>query len=274
MTTTHPAADGARIAFYITGHGFGHAARMKPIIDRLAAQGARLFIRTGANPKFFADVPGAQLHQEHYDVGAVQKDGLNVDVAATLTQYAAIHDRRDALIAREAAFLRKQAVQLVVVDITPLAFDFAAAAGIPAVGASHFTWDWIYEPYVAQYPEYAYLVAAMRGSYGRAALALQMPFAHDFGLFPRVEPIPLVVRSRTLTDAAVRESFAVPDGARIGVLSMGGMDWGGTPLDRLRAMTDWVFILPPDMAPLADGAENFRFVPPGYTTFHDLTAAR
>ena len=39
MTRTYPALQGARIAFYITGHGFGHAARMKPIIDRLAAVG-------------------------------------------------------------------------------------------------------------------------------------------------------------------------------------------------------------------------------------------
>lgn len=267
-----------RIAFYLTGHGFGHAARMKPVIDRLATMGVTLYIRSGTNPKFFAYQPELHFHREHYDVGAVQRDGLNVDVLATLEQAAAIHADRDEIIAREVAFLREQGVHLIVSDITPLAFDIASKLGIPSIGISHFTWTWIYEPYVEQYPEYAYLVDSMRESYGKATLALQMPFAHNFDEFPFVEPIPLIVRERVQPDDAVRAEFGVPDGARIAALSMGGMDWGASPLDALRQKTDWVFILPPDMAVLAggtgrNGSGNFRAVPDDYLHFQDISGA-
>ncbi len=265
--------DSPRIAFYITGHGFGHAARSKPILDRLAAAGATVFIRSGANPKFFHGIPNTVLHREHFDVGAVQADGLNVDPRESLRQYAAIHARREALIDREAAFLRAEGIQIVVSDITPLAFDFAAAAGLPSVGSSHFTWDWIYEPYVALHPDYAWLLGAIRESYARASLALEMPFAHDFSVFPRVERIPLVVRALTFSRAQIRAAFDVPEGKRLAVLSMGGMDWGEAPLAALRAHPDWVFVLPPDRAALAEGEPNLRAVPPDYRHFHDLTAA-
>ena len=261
------------IAFYVTGHGFGHAARSKPILDRLAASGARLYLRSGADPKFFASVPGLDLHREHYDVGSVQADGLNVDPLESLRQYAAIHAQREAIIAREAAFVRQAGVQLVVSDVTPLAFDIATAAGVPAIASSHFTWDWIYEPYVALHPEYAWLLDAIRASYAQATLALEMPFAHDFGVFPRVAQIPLVVRTRTFSRAEIRAAFDVPEGKRLAVLSMGGMDWGTSPLDTLRAHREWVFVLPPDVADLVRGEPNLRAVPPAYPHFHDLTAA-
>ncbi len=159
-------------------------------------------------------------------------------------------------------------------DITPLAFDFAAAAGLPSVGSSHFTWDWIYEPYVALHPDYHWLLGAIRESYARATLALEMPFAHDFSVFPRVERIPLVVRALTFTRDQIRAAFGVPEGKRLAVLSMGGMDWGEAPLAALRAHADWVFVLPPDRAALAEREPNLRAVPPDYRHFHDLTAAR
>lgn len=269
---------GPRIAFYITGHGFGHAARMKPVIDLLAAKGADLYVRGGANAKFFANVPADHLHQEHFDVGSVQADGLNVDPLATLMQYRAINDRRDAIIAQESTFLQDDAIDLVVGDITPLAFAAAKQAGVPGVATSHFTWDWIYEPYVEQYPAFAPLLAAIRADYASATRALRMPFAHDFSIFQQVEDVPLVVRERTTTDSAIKAALDVKAGIKLGVLSMGGMDWGDTPdgqrvIERLRSMTDWIFVLPPDMANIATSSANFRCVPRGYNQFHDLTAA-
>jgi len=267
-----------RIAFYISAHGFGHASRMKPVIERVIAAGAAVFIRSAAHPKFFADVAGTSPGQLHVhcasvDVGAVQADGLSVDARATLERYAALNARRGAIIEAESRFLADQGVDLVVGDIPPLAFAIAAAAGVPSIAASHFTWDWIYEPYVARYPEYAGLLDAIRADYAQATLALQMPFAHDFGMFRQVEPIPLIVRERVHSDEAVRALFAVPPGARLAVLSMGGMRWGRTPLEPLHDVEDWVFVLPPDMGDLASRGGNFRAVPEDFAHYHDLPGA-
>ena len=53
-------------------------------------------------------------------------------------------------IAREAAFLTGERARLVVADIPPLPIAAARRAGVPAIGISNFTWDWIYEDYDAR----------------------------------------------------------------------------------------------------------------------------
>ena len=47
----------------------------------------------------------------------------------------------------EAAFLRDERVDLVVADIPPLGLAAARRAGVPGIGVSNFTWDWIFSAY-------------------------------------------------------------------------------------------------------------------------------
>ncbi len=54
------------------------------------------------------------------------------------------------LIATESAELRRDGVDLVVTDVAALPCAAAAAAGIPAVILSNFTWDWIYEGFLEE----------------------------------------------------------------------------------------------------------------------------
>jgi L-arabinokinase len=144
---------GAAIAFYVSGHGFGHASRQVEIINAVATRlpGVRIVRRTSAarwllertlNPPFTLD-------DRPCDTGVVQIDSLRLDEAATMAAAADFYSSFDERIAIEARLLRQHGVWLVLSDAPPLACAAAAAAGIPCIVVANFTWDWIYAPYAS-----------------------------------------------------------------------------------------------------------------------------
>ncbi len=263
-----------RIAYYISSHGYGHAARQQAVIQQLARRGAQVHVRTAAPPKFFQSA--ASYHQQRYDIGMKQRDALHFDIEASLRWYADFIDQqRDALIAQEVAFIRHTAIQLVVSDMPPIAMDIAAMAGVPAAVVTHFTWDWVYAHYTDDYPQYRYLVDAIGASYHKATLALQIqiPLPHAFDMFPHVEPVNLIYNQATRSREQIRAAFAIPDDHRVGLLSLGGHDWGDSNVRTLRAMAGWVFLtMPGAWEQVRDTPERFRLVPMAYDDYHNLIA--
>ena len=222
------------IVFYISGHGYGHASRQIAVIQALRARRAdlRVVVRTSA-PRWLFDrslaapvdvVPGA------VDTGVVQVDSLTVDVAASIDQAWAFHERLPERSEREARWLETQAASLVVADIPPLAFAAAQRAGLPAVGVSNFTWDWIYEAYrpeIASAPE---LVPAIRRAYAAAAVAWRLPMHGGFESFQRVVDVPLVGRQSTLDQRDARRRLRLPADQPLAFVEFGryglaAIDW-------------------------------------------------
>ena len=66
------------------------------------------------------------------------------------------------IVNRELDFIRKNEIQFILGDIPPIAFEIAHAAGIPGLAMGNFCWDWIYAPYIAEFPEYAYVIENIR----------------------------------------------------------------------------------------------------------------
>lgn len=262
----------ARIAYYISGHGYGHAARQHPIIRRLIAQGAQIFVRSSAPAKFFR-MPNVSHHARAYDVGMRQADALTMDVPGSLAAYAALLREQDAIIAAEVDFLRGCGVQLVVGDMPPLAFEISAAAGLPSVAITHFTWDWVYAHYIDRYPEYAPLIPAIRAIYGKATAALELPYAHEFDMFPRVEKMPFVVNDVTRSRADLCAEFGVDPAQRIALLSMGGLGWGSGDVRAIGALRGWVFMVMPGAWEQVRHLPNVRLIPMDYPDYHNWIAA-
>jgi len=118
-----------------------------------------------------------------------------------------------------------------------LAFDVADALGVPGVAMTNFSWDWIYADYVAQRPGFAPLVAALRRSYGRAALLLRLPLHGDLDAFPRIRDVPLVARRAALGRRVVRERLGLPRDDRVVLLSFGGLGLALPAAPRLAGVT-------------------------------------
>lgn len=233
------------VVFYITGHGLGHATRMIAVMQALREAGAalRLFARTSAPRAFFAahlgeDVtvaPGA------VDVGTVQHDSLRLDKRASLLAYSAFLAERPDRVAGEARWLQEVGAVLVVGDIPPLAFEAAAAAGVPGIAITNFSWDWIYASYVEEEPAFAPLLRQIREAYARAALLLRLPLHGDLSAFPVVRDIPLIARRVPRDRPAVRAALGLSEEEPLVVLSFGGFDLYGIDFGRLGALGDYRF---------------------------------
>jgi UDP:flavonoid glycosyltransferase YjiC (YdhE family) len=263
------------IAYYISSHGFGHAARQQAIIRELAKSGAEIHVRSATPAKFFE--AAASYHPQRYDIGMIQRDALHFDIPASLQWMADfLQQEQTALIAQELAFVKEKSVELIVSDMPPIAFEIASAANLPSVAVTHFTWDWVYDYYMADYPQYRWIVDALRESYLKASLALQMqvPIPHPFTMFKQVEPLPLVCNTATKSRQQIREAFAIPEGLPMILLSMGGHEWGSSDIRALKASNEAIFLLMPGAwEQVKDAPERFRLVPTGYPDYHNLIAA-
>jgi L-arabinokinase len=284
----------AHVAFYITGHGFGHCTRMAAVAAALAQRipGLRLSLITPA-PEWLLrrNLPYPFFYrQQALDVGVIQQDSLHLDPAATLAACAQLHRNLPGVIEDEAARLRQDGVDLVVGDIPPAAFRVARRAGLPGVGISNFSWDWIYADYVAALPGYAPVVQSIRDDYALADLLLRLPFHGPCDAFPVVRDIPMIARLARLPRDVVRGGLGLNGAHPVILLSFGGFDIQGIDWDHVETLYEYCFLTTqPTPRPLRNvrlvTQENFSYVDliaqadavvtkPGYGIVSDCLANR
>jgi len=119
---------------------------------------------------------------------------FNIDHAATAEAVRRAIGRRDEVVASEVDFLRREKIQLILADIPFLAGDIAAAARVPIIAITNFTWDWIYEPYFDDNPD---LLREIEKSYSKIPTILKIPFGGRTDWFREVIDIPLIASVNT-----------------------------------------------------------------------------
>ncbi|NQU64479.1 MAG: hypothetical protein HQ517_09385, partial [SAR324 cluster bacterium] len=123
-----------KIAFFISPHGFGHAARAAAVISvlqkRMPSIHVDLFSRTPA--WFFSDsLEGPYTYHElATDIGLVQTNPLTEDLPATLDRLDEFMPFAEELILKLVRQLRQSGCRLVICDISPLGIAVAERAGI------------------------------------------------------------------------------------------------------------------------------------------------
>ena len=200
------------LVYYVTGHGFGHARRSAAVIAALIAKNPRLHvqIRTSAPAGILSDLLGPRVSHRPaaLDPGAVEDDALSVNPRKTAARVDEVLGQAERLIEAELADMPGD-VGLIVADATFLAGDVAARVGVPCVAVTNFTWDWIYEPWLAGEPGGEAMLARIRGSYGKMAALLHMPFGGHAETFPRVVELPLVVNRPRVGRQQVRDRLGL-----------------------------------------------------------------
>jgi L-arabinokinase len=230
------------IAFFISGHGFGHASRQVEIINALAGlrPDVRVIIRSAVSPALLARTLTAphELRPGICDTGIVQSSSVTHDDRATVVAAADFHRTFDVRVREEAQALSGDDVRLIVGDIPPLAFAVARTLNMPSVAIANFTWDWIYETHPG-FDTLSDVLDTIRTAYRSATLALELPFAGGFEIFPRVERLPLVARHAARSREDARKHFGLPPDRRVALLSFGGYGMPSLDLGRLDCFGDW-----------------------------------
>jgi L-arabinokinase len=176
------------------------------------------------------------------DTGIVQSSSVRHDDDATVDAALGFYETYAARVDQESAALAADGIDLVVSDMPPLAFDVAAALGVPSVAIGNFTWDWIYEAHPGFSERAPHVLEVIRRAYARATLALELPFGGGFAVFPRVERVPLVARRPTRSRADARAHFGLPAGGRLALLSFGGYGLPALDLAALDCLDRWTVV--------------------------------
>src|SRR2546430_6847372 len=134
----------------ISGHGFGHAAQLLRLLTELCpgVSGLRPILRRTVPPWFFDGrlTMAWEVSPVEQDIGCVQHGPLTIDVDATWAAHQAFHAEWEKRVVQEVSAIRHASPDLVVSNISHLAVEAAAPAGVPAVGLCSLSWDGVLEP--------------------------------------------------------------------------------------------------------------------------------
>lgn len=247
------------VAFYISGHGFGHASRSIEVINALVDRhpGVRVIIRSGVAPWLVSRTarPGVVLDPVETDTGVVQLDSLHLDEAATLVRARAFMATFSERVVAEAAWLRQAGAAVVVADIPALGIAAAHAAGVPGIALGNFTWDWIYSGYAG----HTGLADEIGAVYRHTTLALRLPMWGGFATMPAVLDVPFIARRSSREPAEVRRLLGLPAGERLALVSFGGYGVNGLNVAALRQLAGYRALLPGDVDETAMYAQGLRY---------------
>jgi hypothetical protein len=232
----------------VTPHGFGHAARTCAVVEALAERvplAVELFTTV---PEWFFTaslrVPFG-YHPVRTDVGLVQRNALDEDLAATANELDRFLPWPRALVESLAALVREHRCEVVLCDVAPLGIAVANAGGLPAALVENFTWDWIYEGYGDRAPGLLPHARELARWFAAADLRVQTePVCRPL---PGAVLVPPVARPPRRGRDDVRRELGLDDRQRAVLLTMGGMAWsyaamveGGGP----RLPEDVVLVVP------------------------------
>ncbi|KVH91514.1 hypothetical protein Ccrd_006465 [Cynara cardunculus var. scolymus] len=233
-------ATGKRLvfAYYVTGHGFGHATRGVEVVRHLILAGHDVHVVTGAPDFVFTtqiQSPRLFLRKLVLDCGVVQADALTVDRLASLEKYSETAVApRDSILATEAEWLKSIKADLVVIAclsfftyVVPVACRAAADAGISAVCVTNFSWDFIYAEYVvvAGY-HHRSIVWQIAEDYSHCQFLIRLPGYCPMPAFRDVVDVPLVVRRPQHSRKEVRRELGISEDKKVVILNFGGQTIG------------------------------------------------
>ncbi len=186
--------------------------------------GTHFDIFTGTPEWLFRDsyIPDFTYNPGAVDVGLVQNSPMQHDLKATAAAVEAYLDSIPERAEQLAAAVKSAGAEAVICDISPLGIIAGKRAGLPVFLFENFTWDWIYEPYIPEHPEFGSINERMREIFARADYRMQSE--------PLCDPspdadvlIPPASRRPLHTAAELRAFLDIPDHHRIGLISMGGI---------------------------------------------------
>lgn len=264
-----------KLAYYITAHGHGHAARSCDLLAALHRQAPDLglVVVSDADPAFLRyRLPGIpfELRPGSFDAGLVQFDSIRGSAEATLEPALRLLADRAPNLKRETRFLRENRISLVVADIPALPLEAAAREGIPSFAVGNFSWNWIYADYAKTDPRWSPVVESYAEGYARADLLIRLPFHEPMSAFRRRADVPLLSRPGRNRREELAARSGCPLSTRWVLVAVASLGWTEDALCRLSERTDFSFWT---VEPLRWDRPNFHAADRALFPFSDVLAS-
>ena len=264
-----------RLAYVISSHGFGHAARacavMNAVMDRYP--GVEFDIYTFVPEWFFAESleTGYGYIPFDSDVGVVQLSPLSEDLPATVELLKSSLPFESERVRYLANRIKTAQYGAVFCDIAPLGIAAGQHAGVPVVLVENFTWDWIYSGYLEFEPRFSAYIEPLRKVFQSCDYHIQTrPVCRETESDLIVGP---VARKPRTSRTEMRRKFGILKDDPVVLVTMGGIQQTYPALKRLARYTDFTFIVP-GSASTVSRDQNLILLPHHHSYYHpDLVQA-
>lgn len=232
----------------ISGHGFGHAAQVAPVLNALAAlvPDLHVVLRTTVPESFFRarlTVPWEHRPAEQ-DIGCIQDGPLKIDVPATWAALRRFHDTWNRRLDEETRLLRNFAPDLLLSDISYFALSAGHEAGIRCLALASLAWDEIMQVYVQPgHPDQTALLDRMRACYGLAEFLIRLAPALPLRSFRTIVDVGPIVEPLRSDAARLRRAVGAKDGERLVLVGFGGIALTDLPYERIDRLEGYRFLV-------------------------------
>lgn len=264
-----------RLAYFISPHGFGHAARAASVMEAIyeIETSIRFEIFTRVPSWFFQDSLSAPFayHPLLTDIGMVQKTPLREDLGKTIQHLDDFLPFKPTLIDYLAQQLNGLKCELVICDIAAMGILAAQHAGIPSVLVENFTWDWIYEGYAGLNDQIYNHVEYLQRIFDSVSYHIQ---TEPVCFHRKVDLLTLPVSRKVKTHyRKIRRQLHVPVDKKVILITMGGIPEKYTSVKGLTTQPDVYFIIPGGSESM-ELTENLALLPHHSNFYHpDLVNA-
>lgn len=195
------------------------------------------------------------LHPLQVDAGPVQHTALDIDLPATLRALDGFYGAEKKIRQELSALLR--GCQLVICDIAPMGLAAARSIDVPSVLIENFTWDWIYEQYLDDCPEFGGFIPRIRELCTMADYHIRAePACTNSPCDLHAAP---VSRKRKNSREEIRLKLKVQPEEHLVLVSMGGEGISRLPMGVFAACPGTVFAVAGLKEPVT-GQENLRVI--------------
>lgn len=255
----------------ISAHGYGHAAQVVPVLNKLGmlVPNLKAVLRTTVPASFFQDrltIPW-DLQAVRQDVGCVQKGPLQIDIPATWEGHTRFHAQWEQRVEQEVSALTSAGPQVVLADTPYLAVCAGRRAGIPTVALANFTWNEILEPFADPHqPHHQAILATIRQSYGRADLALRIMPGLPLASCSKVLDIGPIAEPATSHRQQLRGHLHLDPTEQVVLIGFGGIPLTSLPWDLMKQMQGFHFIVAGISVPTSPRIHSLSALPFSFKT--------
>lgn len=246
----------------ISGHGFGHAAQVVPVLNALRdlVPGLTAILRTTVPPSFFEN--RLTIPWEHslaqQDIGCIQDGPLTIDIDTTWVAHQHFHETWDVRLANEITAMQSTSPALVIADTPYLAIEAGSCAHVPTVALANLTWDLVLKEYchVTDH-SHQQLIQRIRKSYANADMALRITPAPTIDAFSNVIDIGPITNPSPPERNRLAVALNLAPNEKIVLVGFGGIALTSLPLKQMEQLHHYRFLIDSP-------------IPPGYSRIHSI----
>ena len=232
----------------ISGHGFGHAAQVVPILNELGHHipDLRILLRTSVPIEFFQahlQVPW-ELRFSQQDIGCVQQDPLMIHIKKTWNEYERFHVDWNLKVKEEAESIRSVQPDLVISNISHFGIEAGVRAQVPTVALGSLSWDQVLENFVLDEPEkQKKIIAHIRGAFQKAQLMIRLAPGIPMVAFRNLIDVGPIASPALKSSGVIRKWLNMNPEEKLVLIAFGGIPLESIPVDRLKTLPGHRFLI-------------------------------